>query len=184
MPIALEGVYRWIAFLPSKRNPTVAVPNRFAGAFSTGEIKVRGIALRRSDTPPAVAALQRELLGRMAKAGSLRELRAMLPELHEIVDAAVSELRGGRIPIEELAIARRLSKAPEQYVANTAAAAATRELCGHGVNLRPGSKIRYLLADRGGRAMGFLDGTETPDVPRYEEMLREAGEELMDAVTR
>jgi len=184
MPIALEGIYKWIAFLPSRRNPLVAVPNRFVGVFGNGEAKVRGIALRRSDTPPAVAALQRELLGRMAKAGSLRELRAMLPELHEIVDAAVSELRGGRIPIEELAIARRLSKAPEQYVANTAAAAATRELCGHGVNLRPGSKIRYLLADRGGRAMGFLDGTETPDVPRYEEMLREAGEELMDAVTR
>jgi hypothetical protein len=28
--------------------------------------------------------------------------------------------------------------------------------------------------------MGFLDGTETPDVPRYEEMLREAADELMN----
>jgi DNA polymerase elongation subunit (family B) len=101
------------------------------------------------------------------------------------VDAAVSGLRGGRIPIEGLAVARRLSKAPERYVANTAAAAATRELCGGGVDLRPGSKIRYLLlADRGGRAMGFLDGTETPDVLRYEEMLRAAGEELMEALRR
>jgi DNA polymerase-2 len=181
MPIALEGVYKWIAFLPSKRNRSVAVPNRFVGVFGNGEIKARGIALRRSDTPPLVAALQRELLERMAKAGNLSELRAMLPELCEVVDAAVSGLRGGRIPIEGLAIARRLSKAPERYVANTAAAAATRELCGRGVDLRPGSKIRYLLADRGGRAMGFLDGTETPDVQRYEAMLREAADELMDA---
>ena len=180
MPIALEGVYKWLAFLPSKRNRSVAVPNRFAGAFTDGEIKVRGIALRRSDTPPLVAALQRELLERMAKAGGLSELRAMLPELRDVVETAVSELRGGRIPIEGLAIARRLSKAPERYVANTAAAAATRERCGRGVDLRPGSKIRYLLADRGGRAMGFLDGTETPDMPRYEEMLREAADELMD----
>jgi DNA polymerase II len=183
MPIALEGVYKWLAFLPSKRNRSVAVPNRFAGAFTNGEIKARGIALRRSDTPPLVAALQRELLERMAEAGGLSELRAMVPELRERVDAAVSELRGGRIPIEGLAIARRLSKAPGRYVANTAAAAATRELCGRGVELRPGSKIRYLLADRGGRAMGFLDGTETPDMPRYEAMLREAAEELM-AVSR
>jgi DNA polymerase-2 len=176
MPIALEGVYKWLAFLPSKRNRSVAVPNRFAN----GEIKARGIALRRSDTPPLVAALQRELLERMAKAAGLSELRAMLPELREVVDAAVSGLRGGRIPIDGLAIARRLSKAPERYVANTAAAAATRELCGRGVDLRPGSKIRYLLADRGGRAMGFLDGTETPDLARYEEMLREAADELMN----
>jgi DNA polymerase elongation subunit (family B) len=150
--------------------------------FGNGEVKVRGIALRRSDTPAVVAALQRRLLDRMAKAGSLRELRAMLPDLREVVDAAVSELRGGRIPVEGLSIARRLSKAPERYVANTAAAAVTRELCGRGVELRPGSKIRYLLADRGGRAMGFLDGTETPDVPRYEAMLREAAEELMEIV--
>ena len=179
MPIVLEGIYRWIAFLPSKKNPTVAVPNRFAGAFSTGEIKVRGIALRRSDTPPFVAALQRDLLKRMAKAGGLSDLRAMLPELREVLEDAVSELRAGRVPVEELAMARRLSKAPEEYVANTAAAAVTRELCGRGVPLRPGSKIRYLLADGKGRAMGFLDGNETPDFSRYEEMLREAWKELL-----
>jgi hypothetical protein len=29
--------------------------------------------------------------------------------------------------------------------------------------------------------MGFLDGTETPDMPRYEAMLREAADELIDA---
>jgi DNA polymerase-2 len=179
MPIALEGIYRWIAFLPSKRNRTVAVPNRFAGVFSTGEIKVRGIALRRSDTPPFIAALQRELLERMAKAKGLSDLRAMLPELRGVVEEAVAELRGGRVPIEELAIARRLSKAPDEYVANTAAAAVTRELCGRGVPLRPGSKIRYLLADGKGRAMGFLDGNETPDFARYEAMLQEAGEEFL-----
>ena len=180
MPIALEGIYRWIVFLPSKRNPAVAVPNRFAGAFSTGEIKVRGIALRRSDTPPFVAALQRDLLKRMAKARGLSDLIAMLPELREVLEDAVSELRAGRVPVEELAVTRRLSKAPGEYVANTVAAAVTRELCGRGVPLRPGSKIRYLLADGKGRAVGFLDGNETPDFSRYEEMLREAWEELFN----
>jgi DNA polymerase-2 len=179
MPIALEGIYRWIAFLPSKRNPSIAVPNRFAGVFVNGEIKVRGIALRRSDTPPFVAALQRELLERMAKAGRIEELRSMLPELRGVLEEAVARLRGGRVPIEDLAVARRLSKAPDGYVANTAAAAVTRELCGRGAPLRPGSKIRYLLADGKGRAMGFLDGSETPDFARYEAMLREAGEEFL-----
>jgi hypothetical protein len=41
-----------------------------------------------------------------------------------------------------------------------------------GVTLRPGSKIRYLLADGNGWAMEFLDGNETPDFTRHEEMLR------------
>ncbi len=182
MPIALEGVYRWLAFLPSKRNPSVAVPNRFAGAFSTGEVKARGIAMRRSDTPPVVAALQRNLLERMGAAETIAGLRALLPELLELAEGAISSLREGRVTPESLAVARRLSRAPEQYVANTAAAAVTRELCGRGVPLRPGSKIRYLLADGKGRAMGFLDGNETPDFARYEEMLREAEEELLGLV--
>ncbi len=211
MPIALEGVYRWVAFLPSKRNPAVSVPNRFVGAFADGEIKARGIALRRSDTPPFVAGLQRALLARMAQARDLAQLRAMLPELRERVEAAVAELREGRLPPEALAVKRRLSKAPEEYAANTAAAAVTRELCGRGVALRPGSKIRYLLtaggapaaaglrkppggggppasrprarrrteADPGGRAAGFLDGSESPDLAAYEALLREAGEEVL-----
>ena len=179
MPIELEGIYRWIAFLPSKRNPSVAVPNRFAGSFSTGGSKVRGIARRRSDAPPFVAALQRDLLERMAGAGSIEKLRALLPVLRGVVEDAVSSLRDGRVPVEELSVTRHLSKAPEQYVANTVPAAVTRELCGRGVALRPGSKIRYLLADHGGRAAGFLDGNETPDFARYEEMLREAGAEIL-----
>ncbi len=207
MPIALEGVYRWLSFLPSKRNPSVAVPNRFVGAFADGEIKARGVAMRRSDTPPFVASLQQALLTEMAKAEDLDALRAMLPGLREIAEAAAAELQEGRVPPEALAVARRLSKAPERYVTDTVAAAVTRELCGRGVRLRPGSKIRYLLTDEagktpggsppggkgrrkpsppkrsgaapGGRAMGFLDGSESPDLSRYEEMLREAAEEVL-----
>ncbi|MBF8260358.1 MAG: polB, partial [Actinobacteria bacterium] len=194
MPIALEGVYRWLAFLPSKRNPSVGVPNRFVGAFAGGEIKARGIAMRRRDTPPFVAAFQRALLARMAEAEDLAALREMLPELMEMEKDAALVLREWRVPPEALAVSRRLSKEPERYVANTVAAAVTRELCGRGVTLHPGSKIRYLLTGDGsrassarrggnsgrggnssaetrGRAIGFLDGSELPDLARYEEML-------------
>jgi DNA polymerase-2 len=199
MPIALEGVYRWLSFLPSKRNRSVAVPNRFVGAFANGEVKARGIAMRRSDAPPFVAGLQRALLAVMAEAADIRALRAMLPKLREIAEAAAADLREGRVPPEALSVARRLSKAPERYVARTAAAEVTRELCGRGVTLRPGSKIRYLLTEEGGhscgaknrkaksvprgqrgRAIGFLDGSEAPDLAKYEEMLREAAEEMLE----
>jgi len=194
MPIALEGVYRWIAFLPSRGNPRVGVPNRFAGAFCGGEVKARGVAMRRSDTPPFVARFQRGLLLRMAEARGIDELRAMLPALRESVEAAAMEIREGRVPPEALSVARRLSKEPERYAAETAAAEVTRELAGRGVALRPGSRIRYLLVDGGGRkaarhargggkqhgrAAGFLDGSESPDLQKYEAILREAAEEVL-----
>jgi DNA polymerase-2 len=195
MPIALEGVYRWIAFLPSKGNPRVGVPNRFVGALEGGEVKARGVAMRRSDTPPFIARFQRDLLFRMARARGVAELRAMLPALQEAVEAAAAEIREGRVPPEALSVARRLSKEPERYAADTAAAAVARELSGRGVALHPGSRIRYLLVDGGGRgkasgtaraggkqhgrAAGFLDGSESPDLARYEAMLREAAEEAL-----
>jgi DNA polymerase elongation subunit (family B) len=172
------------------------VPNRFAGRFLHGETKVRGIALRRSDTPPLAASLQRSMLEAMGEARDPASLRALLPGLEAAVEEAVRELREGRVPVESLAVSRRLSKAPDQYVANTAAAAVARELCGRGVALQPGSKIRYLLTSDGspkggkggrprspalpgGRSMGFLDGSESPDLSKYEELLREAAEELL-----
>ena len=193
MPIALEGVYRWIAFLPSKRNPRLGVPNRFVGAFADGEAKARGIAMRRSDTPPFIAGFQRELLRRMTEARGASELRAMLPGLREAVEAAALELRDGRVPPEALSVSRRLSREPRRYVAQNASAEVARELAGRGVALHPGSRIRYLLTDEGGpaarsaekqhgRAAGFLDGSESPDLRRYETMLREAAEELLGVI--
>ncbi len=140
--------------------------------------------MRRSDTPPFVAAFQRALLARMAEAEDLAALREMLPELREMEKDAAIALREGRVPPEALAVSRRLSKEPERYVANTGAAAVTLELFVRGVTLHPGSKIRYLLTGNGsrassGRAIGFLDGTESPDLARYEEMLHEAADEVL-----
>ena len=43
IPIALDGVYKWIVFLPSKVDFRVPVPNRYFVVFQSGEIKVRGI---------------------------------------------------------------------------------------------------------------------------------------------
>ena len=39
LQIALDGVYRWVAFLPSKRDPRAPVANRYFGVFQDGEIK-------------------------------------------------------------------------------------------------------------------------------------------------
>jgi hypothetical protein len=160
--------------------------------------------MRRSDTPPFIAGFQRELLRRMAEARGVGELRAMLPELREAVEAAARELREGRVPPEALSVSRRLSREPQRYVARSAAAEVARELSGRGVALHPGSRIRYLLTDEGGRppgrggagagrtagdavrqhgrSAGFLDGSESPDLRRYEAMLREAAEELLGVV--
>lgn len=39
IPITLDGVYRWVCFLPSKRDARIPVPNRYFGVFQDGSIK-------------------------------------------------------------------------------------------------------------------------------------------------
>ncbi|MCP4428305.1 MAG: hypothetical protein GY803_27775, partial [Chloroflexi bacterium] len=67
LPIALEGIYRWVAFLPSRLDARVPVANRYFGVFQNGKIKMRGIETRRHDTPPWIAQVQLELIRKMSK---------------------------------------------------------------------------------------------------------------------
>ena len=58
LPVALDGVYRWVAFLPSRVDARLPVPNRYFGVFQDGSTKVRGIELRRRDSAPFIAQVQ------------------------------------------------------------------------------------------------------------------------------
>ena len=42
LPIAPEGIYRWVAFLPSRMDEACRSPTHF-GVFDDGSFKVRGI---------------------------------------------------------------------------------------------------------------------------------------------
>ncbi len=46
LPISLDGVYRWVVFLPSRLNDRVPVANCYFGVFQDGSLKVRGIEAR------------------------------------------------------------------------------------------------------------------------------------------
>jgi hypothetical protein len=42
LPLALEGIFKWVAFLPSRVDARRSVPTRYFGAMDDGEIKIRG----------------------------------------------------------------------------------------------------------------------------------------------
>ncbi|RMG58502.1 MAG: hypothetical protein D6713_07575 [Deltaproteobacteria bacterium] len=190
LEVALEGVYRWIAFLPSKTRPGVPVPSRFVGLFRGGEVKVRGLACRRRDTPPLAKRMQEEMLQVLSGCRDRRELAQAGELLEEIYRAYREDLLSGLVPPEELAVVRRLSKPASAYGENTAAAWAVRELLGRGVNLPPGEKIAFVLTSTGGkgevpkaRSLGFFSPDDSVDLEKYEELLRRAAEEILQVVS-
>lgn len=186
LPIELEAIYKWVAFLPSRVNPYASVPQRYFGARQSGELKIRGIEARRGDTPEFIKQLQLDLLGELAQASSRAELATRLPRVLEIVAARLDALRAGRVPLADLAFTYRLSRAPDAYATNTLNAIVARDLASRGISLHAGESIRYVITnhqaksprDRA-RATEFLDGIQGYDAARYTELVLCATETLL-----
>ena len=68
VPINFEGRYKWIAFCPPDCIHDVSVLNRYFGVMENGKIKVRGLEVRRRDTPNYIFDAQTEMINILAKA--------------------------------------------------------------------------------------------------------------------
>ncbi len=145
LPIALDGIYRWVAFLPSRVDGRVPVPNRYFGVFQDGSIKMRGIEARRQDTPPWIVEVQLAMLERLAQAPCAGELPACLPDLRRLLRRSLDDLRAGRVPLRKLTAAQKLSRELEAYRTLSPAARAAAQLAREGVLLRPGQRVRFLF---------------------------------------
>lgn len=187
MPVTEEGTYRWISFLPSRMNPRIGVHNRYCGAFTDGSLKVRGLELRRHDTPRIVRRMQQELLESLAPARSLEELRARAPQAVERVREVVQRLRDGLVSPAELAIKRTLTRRPCEYRQNNLTAIVARQMLACGVDLMPGERVAYIVMDDRNpvserRAIPLALATEfwDYDPAYYEEMLWKAAESVLE----
>ena len=144
LPIALDGVYRWVVFLPSRGDSRVPVGNRYYGVFQDGSIKVRGIEARRHDTPPWVATTQMALIEYFAQAPDADLLSNYLPGAVELLRQALRRLRAGEVKPEDLIVSQRLTRAPEKYASPSPSARAAFQLQAVGKEAQPGQRVRFL----------------------------------------
>ncbi|MCH8332401.1 hypothetical protein IIC65_00560 [Candidatus Sumerlaeota bacterium] len=187
LSIAVEGRYRWIVFLPSRQNPDMPVPNRYFGCFEDGELKYRGIEIRRSDQAPYVQRVQGELLDCLRAAGSLAECRAMGEELTGIVSQAERRLRAFEVPIDQLVLRRKTSREAHEYKSNAMTAVAARQAVRAGFSLHAGEAVRFLVInakdrdpDSRIRLVGLLRPEDAYDREYYIEQLRRAAATILD----
>jgi DNA polymerase elongation subunit (family B) len=185
LPMALEAVYRYVVFLPSKQSPEVPVPNRFFCVPEEGELKVRGLECRRHDTPPLVARMQREALAILAEAHDFESYCRKLAEAREVLERYLARVEEGSVGIEELVISRRLTRPANGYKHASATAIAAKQLDRAGVELRPGETIEYIITDADSnyaddrvRALTMWESWRGYDVNEYQRALRNAFEAL------
>jgi DNA polymerase elongation subunit (family B) len=115
VPIVFEGRYKWIVFSPSKMHPRIGVLNRYYGVMENGKIKVRGLEVRRRDTPRFVFDAQTEMVKTLASANNTAELFEKIPEALQTVRKYRQKLLDGQVPIWDLIIMKHLSKNPKHY---------------------------------------------------------------------
>jgi len=187
LPIALEGIYRWVAFLPSRLDNRVPVANRYFGYFHDGRLKMRGIEARRHDAPPFVAQTQMEMLRRMAAVPAGRSPVECLPELVALLRLRLAQLRAGQIALERLLVSQTLSRSLEAYrvPSPVARAVAQLEAAGKGP-MKPGQRVRFLytLGENGVWAWD-LPARPDPamvDLERYEMLLLRAASAVTEAM--
>ncbi len=184
--MSLEGIYRWMAFLPSKGNPESPVANRYFGLFRNGKIKARGLAFRRGDTPPLIQEAQLRMLEILAEAKDRDDYRAKIPKILDLLLEYSLMLKDGQAKSKDLAIGKRISQEPSAYKVDSLTALAAQELEDVGIPIHPGEKVRYVIKDAESkdkaervRPFPLVGPDDTYDVKKYLDLLVKATEEIL-----
>ena len=185
MPLEIEGFYKWVVFLPRKTGATGAL-NRYYGLFSDGSMKIRGLELRRSDTPQLIKDAQMAMLKVMGKANDVAELRGILPEVIDVLRGYVDRVMNGECELQDLVFTSVVSKDLDFYSQLTNNAACLLQLKRKGIAVRPGERIKYIVTDAGSKrytkkvtAWNLAKGDELYDKKKYVRYLLRAGESIL-----
>ena len=174
VPINFEGYYKWIAFLPSRLHPHVSVLNRYLGVMDNGKIKVRGLEVRRRDTPHYIFDAQTEMINTLAKADNTPELYRQIPEALKVLRTYRQRLLAGEIPLSDLIVTKHMSKQPRHYRQQVSQVIAAQQLSPHGLDLPAGSNVQFLFTDanhkrvnRRVKAAQLIEKGVNPDTKKY-----------------
>jgi len=191
LPLAIESVYRYVVFLPSKQYADVPVPNRFFAVGEDGELKVRGLECRRHDTPPLLGRMQYEVLAILAEAHDYESYLQKLEAARGAFANYEDRLANGEVDIRDLVVSKRITREPRDYQKAGATAIAAQQLFGSGVKLRPGQNIEYVITNSEAhvpndrvRAYALWEGWFGYDRKKYAAMLREAFEPFVLCVAK
>ena len=177
--ISVEGIYKWITFLPSEINSHVSVLNRYFGVFEDGTLKSRGIETRRHDTPQFITQCQNEVLKIMSNADSIQDIKQnKLSLITKQIDVFLSLLKERKVLHEDLIFTKILSKDYNQYNdRNTLENSVLKQLELNGEYLKAGQILRYIITDYDGSLLKravpiqLIDHRINYDRKRYSKLL-------------
>jgi DNA polymerase-2 len=144
--------------------------------FESGKLKVRGIGLRRHDTPFFFKQCQEEILQLMATGNGISKVKSLVPQVIGIYKKYLGMLEDRKVPVEELSFTTRASKNVEEYRVNSIQKDAMMQLKEEGESIKAGQKIKYIITDysrKTKRSSPLGMAGNKYDVKRYAHLLAE-----------
>jgi DNA polymerase-2 len=167
IPMSWDGRFNTIVFLPSRAEPDVPALSHYWGIKTNGEIKVRGIEVRRRDMPKIVKDAQYAFIDIFQGARTVDEFLDRIPKAKKKLYEYVERVYSCKLKREELTIRQRISRRPYQYKVNSFQAVAARQLERSGVIASAGKNVKYVI----------LNAEADPDFPEKKVILSELYDE-------
>jgi DNA polymerase I len=168
--------YDWLVFLPMPDG--FGAYNRYYGRLDDGEVKVRGIAARRRDTPAYVREFQEGLLGLLGRARSPGEMASLQ-------DEAVRRYREAREALvyadpRKMVVRRQISRL--KYSRSSPEGSAVQACLDAGIEIEPGMEIGYVVTDARKWRVALDWNATCFDAGYYRQLLEKAWKEVYFAL--
>ena len=182
--VSFEGIYKWIAFVPSKINTALPVSNRYFGSFEDGSVKIRGLESRRHDTPIFLEKCQNHILQVMATRNTIKGVKSLIPEISNVLNNYIHQLKMGKVSFQHLIFIKITSMNADEYQNRDTVEKNSLDLlrseCNN--NIKAGETLQYIITDyyqkyskRRSIPVQLIKEEEMPvyDTRRYIELLSE-----------
>ncbi|MGC8584500.1 MAG: DNA polymerase domain-containing protein [Thermoplasmata archaeon] len=143
LPIELSGKYYWIKILPMKGDISLGIPGRYVAWGMDGNYKIRGIMLRRHDTPEIVKEFQNEALEILKNVKVPADTEKY--DIKKIFIEYKEKIETRDVEIKKLLIEKRVNRYPWEYTLTNPSKQVLEEFYGKNVIYSPSEKIRYII---------------------------------------
>jgi DNA polymerase elongation subunit (family B) len=154
--------------------------------MANGKLKVRGIEMRRSDTPVLINRMQEEMLSCLAKADDAAGFFRAIPDALKVLREYSRKVFEGECKIEDMIFTARISHSLQEYRQSNNNTAAMRQFQKVGITIQPGQSIRYVITDSASKSYmkrvkiaELVDEGTGYDRSKYNEFLLRAAESIL-----
>ncbi len=176
----LSGIYTWLKIVKEK-NADVGSLNRYISRKSDGSFKIRGIMLRRSDTPKYISKFQEDCLSILSSLDSPEKINDVRNKIIDVYKKYLEDLFMRNVNIKDLLIEKRVTRSPWEYEKNIPQKNILDEFFKKGIELHAGERIKMLVYNEKPLRAVSEEKAENVDysITFYSRILRDALLEIM-----